>query len=232
MHDAVKAVLDDAAPDRRVCVRGEGMGWLAALELQARHGFTVATLPRQEDHWVGLRRFDSPAEVYTDAIRLEDALFRGLSLVRNTSFEDDAQGLKRARIARTGEYSLVITNKTSQPQDRADGAPGRLPKGMTFVFGGFVRNEARSLERAGMALVSMNNSSYVVRTPPLRQKTPRWEFVWNCAAPVGMGDKFMFKRLEVSGLAEGAVHAGGIFFCGVDVLIKRVRAPRECRGIE
>lgn len=217
---------------------GRGTVWLgrgdyeriAALMLRERHGFQMRTLEGPGGSLVGLRTVDAPLRIYTDAIPYDGALFREFNAFPNPGFEQVQENLPLARKARSGKYSLAVRTTTGGPEnaDLNSSAFGLRP-GVGYVFGGFIRREAREVRVACMALRSVRGEDYIRRTPTIRQTESQWELVWECAAPPEGSMRFALRALQVEGLLDGAVFVDDIFLCPVGPLIAaaRTREPQK-----
>ena len=225
---AVNGVLADPAPDRRVWIAGDGLEWLAALELKGLHKFRVEELLKREGLWVGLRRFDTKVRVYGDAIPYDRRLFARFNLLLQAGFEEDAPGLLRPGGGRLGRSPLVVQARgTKLRRSTMEMPPFRLAPSAAVVFGGFMRREARRCGKATMTLRSKGGRRYEVSTAPLRQRRPRWEFVWECAAPEDVRERFVFRVIDVRNLVQGALYADHVFFCPVTSLVRQCRMQND-----
>jgi len=239
VNRAVEGVLRNAAPDRRVWVAPDARedaaryADLAGLILREQYGFTLSRLDRPE--MVGLRAFDTPLRVYTDAIPYKDSVFSKFNVYPNPGFEEEQPGLTRAPVARSGKYSLATALVGARPEDLvSNSTPFGLRPGAGYVFGGFMRREAESARSARMALRSVAGERYGRETQPIGQTKPEWELVWECASPPdGVKDgkalpssRLIFRVVEAQEVRNGRILVDDVFLCPVEPLILAARGGK------
>jgi hypothetical protein len=215
----VQKTVATGAQDRRVWIGEEPYAELAGLMLMEMHGFKLERLDRSPVPLVGLRTFDAPLPVYTDALPYDDAVFRAYNEFPNPGFEADSPGLPLAEGARSGKRSLVARCGATPRSCALDSAPFVLRPGTVCVFGGFLRLDARASAAVRMALRSVEGTAYEKLTPALRQTQPEWELVWECAAPPAGSKRFIFRAIQADELRDGAIYADDLFLCPVEPLI-------------
>ena len=221
---AVEGVLADPAPDRRVWLGDDSLEWVAALELQERHGFQAALLHEQPGRWVGLRRFDTGVRVYTDALPFDAGLFSRHNALLKAGFGADAPGLLRPGSA-PGDRPMTARGGDDGPQSVVrETPPVRFAAKSAFVMGGFFKAQGQSEVVARMGLRSEERGRYAVYTPFIKPGGDEWDFVWECVAPERVEGRFVLRAMEVRNLRGGAVAADGVFFCPVAPLIEKARA--------
>jgi len=222
---AMRAVIENAAPDRRVWVAGDGLERLAALQLQVEHGFKPEYLVGRGERRVGLRRFDSPLRVYTDAIPFDRDLFAGCNLLARFQSADEVTGVLRPGGKPPAKGFFTVRGEPDRPRNLVfDSPPFRLAAGAELVFGGFMRCRNASARRIGMAILSEDSGRYAVRTPSLGNTQAEWRLLWECAAPSDVSARFVFRVIEALQARGGEVDASDVFICPVDPLIEKARA--------
>ena len=233
---AVRGILRDSGETRVAWLGEDAYGRIAGLMLQEEHGFTIKDIRAGERPLVGLRTFDSPLPVYSEAIPYSDALFRRHNAFPNPSFEDAAPGMPLSSVARTGKRSIAL-GEPSQPgglppvrsgKRTIDSSPFSLRPDVGYVFGGFLRTPRAPLpSRVRMEIRSAEGRDYVIGTPAAGGPPGEWELVWECLSPPEGTGRLVFSAISVEQNGLGAFHADDIFLCPVRPLMDEARKGRE-----
>lgn len=223
---AVEGVLAHADSGRTAWVVPEPYAELAGLILREEHGFAVRPLDPAVQ--VGLRTFDLPMRIYTDALDYDDALFRRYNAFPNAGFEQEEAGLNRVPVARTGRFALASRASGKMPEElKVDSGAFGLRAEEGYVFGGFLRREAPPDSGVSMLVKSVAGDRYAAATPEIRQSQPQWELVWECAAPPVGARRFIFRVIRGRQFHNGQVLVDDIFLCPVAPLIEEARRRAE-----
>ena len=222
---AVHERLDARMFGGRAFVSAEPYAELAGLILKTEHGFKVEPLERPGVTVIGLRAFDAPLRVYTDAIPFDETLFRRFNAFPDPSFENPHADLPVVNFGRTGNHSIGAVAEGPKPRVcNIDLGPFGLRAGTGYVFGGFVRMEADGIVR--MSLMSTDQAGYAKATPPISGRNPDWALLWECAAPPAEKGRFVFRVIEGVQLKGGRVLVDDVFFCPVEPLIAAARGKK------
>ncbi len=210
VETAREALLTDPGPGRTVYLANDRYEWVVATELRARHDFDALYLHDLPETLVGLRRFDSPLQVYSDALPYDRKLFSRHSILPAGLEGADSDG-----------RALVIRNPSKTPLRDRRGVTLVLEEGTPVVFGGFLHKDAAAGGRAWMSFVGPRETAYVRRTIPAWNDR-HWTFHWACAVAPSNGP-VRFNAIEVRDLGRGAARVQDIFLCPVEPLIEHAR---------